>query len=144
MQELYQRLRESGLKLTPRRKAIIDLFAGHEGRLSPREVQSLLSTTVDRCGLPGVYRNLEALADCGVLFRVAGFGRERSYAFCAHGDHADEHHHHIVCVSCGRSAVVEECGYRAGMMIGGFRLVDHVVQLQGLCDGCMNSSRRNS
>lgn len=142
MQDQYTRLRDSGLKLTPRRKAIIDLFSGRNGPLSPREVQSLLKRAFSRCGLPGVYRNLETLADCGVLFRVAGFGRERTYGFCGHKHSCQEHHHHIVCVSCGRSAVIEECGYHEGMMIGGFRLVDHVLQLNGLCETCMNEERR--
>jgi Fur family transcriptional regulator, ferric uptake regulator len=143
MENIYDRLRDANLKLTPRRRAIIGLFTDGAGPLSPREVLSRLRGDFSRCGLPGVYRNLEALADCGVLYRVAGFGRERSYGFCGHdsGGHG-HHHHHIVCVSCGRSAVIGECAYHEGMMIGGFRLVDHLVQLHGVCDTCREEDRR--
>lgn len=143
MQDAYERIRSAGLKLTPRRRAIVSLLAGQGSPLSPRQVQAMLKQEFSQCGLPGIYRNLEALTACGVLFRVAGFGRERSYAFCGMPRERQTHHHHIICISCGRSAHVEECRYREGMMIGGFRLVDHFVQLHGLCEACSTTEDRS-
>lgn len=136
MLQPLEHLRNAGLKLTPRRKAIVRLFEENPGPLSPREVRDELQHYFSRCGLPGVYRNLEALAACGVLFRLAGFGRERLYALCLKpGDHY--HHHHIVCVICGKVGHIEGCLYQEGMMLAGYRLQSHIVQFEGVCEKCL-------
>jgi Fe2+ or Zn2+ uptake regulation protein len=145
MQDSFERIRRSGLKLTPRRKAMVALFSGHDGPLSPREVQCRLKNDFKQCGLPGIYRNLETLADCGVLFRVVSFGRERSYAFSRMTEeNAQGHHHHIICVSCGRVGQVDDCRYHEGMTIGGFRIVDHVLQIRGVCETCTETKGAHS
>lgn len=138
MQEAIDLLRRSGLKLTPRRLALIELFWGASGPLTPAQVQAHLKTRFDQCGLPGIYRNLETLAGCGVLFRVVHFGRERSYALCSRLQR--EHHHYIICISCGRVGRVEDCRYDEGMIVDGYRLVSHVLQLQGICALCSSTS----
>lgn len=136
MEELLGKLRSSGLKVTPRRKAIVELFLREGSVLSPSDVFDALRSGMGKCGLPGIYRNLETLASCGILFRVVSFGRERRYALCRPEPESSLHHHHIVCVSCGKVGRVPECRYRDGMRIGGFRLVSHIVQLNGLCASC--------
>lgn len=136
MKPAYTLIKDGGLKLTPRRRAIIDLFSDLSGPLSPQEVLEQLKRQFSRCGLPGVYRNLELLADCGVLFRIAGFSRERRYALCGKHGYEKHHHHHIICISCGRVGEVKRCGYHEGMEIDGFRLESHLVQLRGVCRSC--------
>ena len=141
MNEAYTLIRVAGLKLTPRRREIVSLFLTYPGPFSPLEVQAHLKRQFKQCGLPGVYRNLESLADCGVLFRVVGFGRERSYALCCKPVQENHHHHHIICSYCGKVGQVDVCGYDEGMMIDGFRLVSHVVQLNGICDSCVSKEK---
>lgn len=139
MQQALESIRNAGLKLTSRRKEIVQLFAEARKPLSPQEVQDQLLHRFEKCGLPGVYRNLEALADCGLLVRLAGFGRERKYAFCPGGD--KHHHHHIVCVSCGKVGHVEGCHYHEGLMLGEFRLLSHILQFEGICEHCMSQKQ---
>ena len=136
MEELLDKLRAAGCKVTPRRKAIIDLFLKQGGIRSPPDVQEILNESIGQCGLPGVYRNLETLASCGILFRIADFGSERRYALCG-VDKTEGHHHHIICVSCGKVGNITNCQYREGMNIDGFRIVSHLVQLNGLCESCV-------
>ncbi len=139
MYKAYQLIRNAGLKLTPIRKEIILIFEESPRPFTPREVQNLVQKRIGRCGLPGIYRNLEALAGCGVLFRLAGFGRERFYALCREPG-TDPHHHHIVCVSCGKVAHVDGCRYHEGMMLGGYRLLSHIVQFEGVCANCQENN----
>ena len=136
MKELLDKLRAAGYKVTPRRKAIIELFSRKGGAFSPQDVQEILKERIGHCGLPGVYRNLETLASCGILFRIADFCGERRYALCG-VDKTEGHHHHIVCVSCGKVGNITNCQYREGMNIDGFRIVSHLVQLNGLCESCV-------
>lgn len=137
MQELFDVISAAGLKLTPRRRSIVALFAESGKPLSPRDVHSRLRPLFSRCGLPGVYRNLDALAGCGLLFRLAGSGRERLYALCRT---PAGHHHHIVCVSCGKTGTVDSCQYHEGMMVGGFRLLSHAAHFEGICPACHQAS----
>ena len=143
MNEAYTLIKAAGLKLTPRRQEMVALFLHTQKPLSPLEVQDHLKLHFRQCGLPGVYRNLETLVDCGVLFRLAGFARERSYALCCRPVHEHHHHHHIICSSCGKVGQVDVCSYHEGMMIKGFRLVSHVVQLSGICDSCVSKEKEN-
>ncbi len=145
MNEAYTLIKGSGLKLTPRRREMVALFLHTQKPLSPLEVQDHLKLHFRQCGLPGVYRNLETLADCGVLFRVVGFARERSYALCCRpiNEHHHQHHHHIICSSCGKVGQVDLCEYHKGMMIEGFRLVSHVVQLSGICYSCESKEKED-
>ncbi|NTV06446.1 MAG: transcriptional repressor [Chlorobiaceae bacterium] len=144
MKEAYTLIKEAGLKLTPRRREMIILFSTASTPLSPQEVLDRLKLQFRRCGLPGVYRNLETLAECGVLFRVVNFGRERSYALCCMSKQEEHHHHHIICISCGKIGQVDACGYQKGMVIDGFRLVSHVVQLKGICAACASEETEAS
>lgn len=114
MQEALERLRRYGLKITPRRRAIFSAFSDCSIALFPRMVQESLRLQFSRCGLPGIYRNLEALADCGVLVRVAGFGRQRSYALCRYSGKDIPHYHQIICISCGRIGSFHECAWMMG------------------------------
>jgi Fur family ferric uptake transcriptional regulator len=145
MNEAYTLIKGSGLKFTPRRREMVALFLHTQKPLSPLEVQDHLKLHFKQCGLPGVYRNLETLADCGVLFRVVGFARERSYALCCRpiNEHHHQHHHHIICSSCGKVGQVDLCEYHKGMMIEGFRLVSHVVQLSGICYSCESKEKED-
>ncbi|NTW62777.1 MAG: transcriptional repressor [Chlorobiaceae bacterium] len=139
MQDALKLLRQSGLKITPRRRAILSEFSDSSIALSPRMVQERLKLQFSRCGLPGIYRNLEALADCGVLVRLAGFGRQRSYALCRYSEKDTLHYHQIICISCGRIGRLHECVWHEGMKVDGFTLVSHMVQLQGICASCAST-----
>lgn len=136
MPHIAETIRKAGLKVTAGRQAILTLFYDSVRPLSPREVHEHLLERFGKNGLPGVYRNLEALAERGVLFRIAGFGRERRYALCP--EPGIRHQHHIVCISCGRVAEVEECRYQEGMMVGGYRLLSHAMQFEGICQSCLS------
>lgn len=138
MQDAFALVRKAGFKITPRRRAMVALFHESLRPLSPLEVQAALRKKLGRCGLPGVYRNLEVLVECGILFRVADFRRQRRYALCA--SLHESHHHHIICISCGQTGRIEECRYPSGVMVGGFRVLSHIAQFEGLCPSCLSET----
>jgi Fe2+ or Zn2+ uptake regulation protein len=128
------RLREKGLKLTPRRKAIISLFEDCKSHLTAEEAWKRLKRKFDRCGLPGVYRNLESLVYCGILTRVQQFDRRKHYGLCT-AEHG-RHHHHIVCVKCGKVEEMPGCGFAGKKKIKGYTVVSHYMQVNGVCGSC--------
>ena len=135
MEQYLEKLKEGGFKLTPRRQAIVELFVKSKGHLTPEEVWERLKKKFDHCGLPGVYRNLESLVECGILTRIQQFDRTKHYGLCAaaHGSH---HHHHITCVKCGKVDAIQDCAISGIKKIKGFKVVNHFMQVNGICAGC--------
>ena len=129
-----EKLREGGLKLTPRRQAIIELFMTCDSHLTPEEVWNKLKKNFNQCGLPSVYRNLESLVECGVLTRIQQFDRKKHYGLCTatHG----RHHHHITCVKCGKVEEIPGCAFADKKKIKGYTVISHYMQVNGICDKC--------
>lgn len=134
MEHYLKKLKENGFKLTPRRQAIIELFIDREVHMTPEEVWAKLKKRFDRCGLPGIYRNLESLAECGILTRITQFDRKKHYGLCSaiHG----RHHHHITCIKCGRVGEIADCALNKVKKINGYKVISHFVQVNGLCADC--------
>ncbi len=135
MQHYLNKLKEGGLKLTPRRQAIIKLFIDGNSHLTPEEVWGKLKKKFDHCGLPGVYRNLESLVGCGILVRIQQFDRKKHYGLCT--AQGDCHHHHITCVSCGKVEEIDNCAIKSKGTMKGYKVVSHFMQVNGICKKCV-------
>jgi len=129
-------LKDKGLKATPRRNAIITIFLNNSGHLTPEDVWRRLSKEFSKCGLPSVYRNLEILVECGILTKIQQFDRKKHYALCSSAIN-DEHHHHIVCVKCGKVEDIKECALETKKYINGYKVLNHFVQVNGICEECL-------
>ena len=87
-------------------------------------------------GYPSVYRNLESFKDCGILVKIQREDRRLYYALCnIHEGH--QHHHHIVCIKCGKVDDVEGCVLSGVKNASGYKVLKHIVQLEGLCPKCV-------
>lgn len=134
MERYLDKLKEGGLKLTPRRQAIIGLFMDCRSHLTPEEVWGKLRKKFGRCGLPGVYRNLESFVGCGVLTRIQQLDRKKHYGLCSAGH--GQHHHHITCIKCGKVEEIKDCAIKSAKRIKGYKIVSHFMQINGVCAGC--------
>jgi len=139
MTNLREIIREKGLKATPSRIAVLDLF---NCDCMPMSVESVLdclrgSKKPDRAT---IYRMLDSFVTVGLLKEVYfndGVIRYESSI----GDHS-HHHHHAVCVSCGTTKEVEDTAVEkaisgASKKIKGFTLMDHSLEFFGTCDKCI-------
>jgi len=134
LNQFMEKLKEGGLKLTPRRQVIIRLFMDCESHLTPEGVWGKLKKKFSRCGLPSVYRNLESLVDCGVLTRIQQFDRRKHYGLCSasHG----QHHHHITCIKCAKVEDIKDCAIEGAKKIKGYKIVSHFMQVNSVCSSC--------
>ena len=135
MERHIDKLKSGGFKVTPRRQAIIELFVGGKSHLTPEEVWAKLKKRFDRCGLPGVYRNLESLVACGILTRIQQFDRTKHYGRCS-AARAGHHHHHITCIKCGKVDEIDDCALKGARKIKGYTVVSHFMQVNGVCSRC--------
>jgi Fur family ferric uptake transcriptional regulator len=124
------------MKATRQRAAIADALHAAEGFHSAQELYDVLRAQGRRVGLTTVYRTLQALADAGDVDVIRKAGGEAVYRRCGRR----EHHHHLVCRSCGKSFEVEgpevESWTRRVARRHGFTSVTHTVEVHGLCAGC--------
>ncbi len=135
MNELYlNKLRQTNLKLTPKRRAIIDFFLNEKQYLSPETVWKGLKKIFTHLGLPSIYRNLDLFSRCGILAKIQRPDRKLYYGLCELKGNA--HHHHIICVKCGRVGEFSGCNLFRRKNINGFKILNHSLQLEGVCLGC--------
>ena len=132
---MYLELSRSGCRVTQQRKSIVTEFARQQRYVTPQELHARLAGRRPRIGLATVYRTLEVLERIGAASRALRPSGEASYLFCA-----GAHHHHAVCVNCGKVDDVP-CGSaeRLARSLANrlrFRLTQHRVELVGLCERC--------
>ncbi len=134
MEDYLTKIRENGLKLTPLRKAIIKLFIDNDSHMTPEDTWIKLRDKFRQCGLPSIYRNLESMVECGILTRIQLFDRKKHYGLC--NSEKNCHHHHIVCIKCGKVDAIDECAITDIKKIRGYRIVSHYMQVNGICENC--------
>ncbi len=129
-----------GLRSTRQRTAVADVLDRVDGFRSAQELHDLLRRDGASVGLTTVYRHLQALADSGHIDVLRTDGGEAVYRRCP----TDEHHHHLVCRSCGRSVEVEgpevEAWASAVAEHHGFTAVSHTVEVFGTCGSCADGA----
>ena len=125
-----------GVRSTRQRTAVADVLARVDGFRSAQDLHDLLRHDGAQVGLTTVYRHLQALADAGQVDVLRNDDGEAVYRRCA----TDEHHHHLVCRTCGRSVEVDgpevEAWAAAVARRHGFTDVTHTVEVFGTCEDC--------
>jgi len=123
------------LRPTRQRKAVAAALADIEGFRSAQEVHALLASDGTKVGLSTVYRTLQAMADHGELDVLRTDEGEALYRRCS-----SEHHHHLVCRSCGATVEVEgptvEKWTKAVAADHGYTDVSHTLEVFGTCANC--------
>lgn len=132
------RLRRANQRLTAKREALVDVLAAAPRPLTIPEILE------QRRGLAqsSVYRNLVVLEQAGVVHRIVTNDEFARYELA---EDLTEHHHHLICSSCG---AVEDVPASAGLERSvqnvidevqrrvGFRTQHHRVDLVGVCRRC--------
>jgi len=133
--EFLGKLRASGYKLTPQRRAIIEAVLSADRSLTPQELHDILIGKHPDIGLVTVYRTLDILNSLGLLCQFPPEGNARSFKAGS-----AEHHHHLVCRGCGE--VVDFTGrcpteLKTSLELEtGFIITDHQLEFTGYCRDC--------
>jgi len=121
-----------------RRNRLALLEAGRSmGRaFSVRELHTAARSGAPKLGLTTAYRAVERWREEGWAEEAGSRGGEAVYVLCA----AQGHHHHLVCVDCGATALLEGCALepvRAAARRAGFELGDAALgSLPARCAAC--------
>ena len=136
MQVLTDYLRERHLKLTPHRELILETFLNHEGHRSVEDIHRSVKELDPRIGYTTVYRTMKILTECGLAREIdLADGITRYEHLFNH-----EHHDHMICMECGASIEffnpqIESLQDAASAQLG-FKVLDHKLQIYGVCSQC--------
>ncbi|MHB8170903.1 MAG: Fur family transcriptional regulator [Thermincolia bacterium] len=132
---ITKQLRDAGHKLTPKRRAIVEILLAEGRHLSAKKIHQAMQSKFPRVSFDTVYRNLHLLEemklicvlemqDCGCRYKI---------------NLREDHHHHWVCLGCGQTLEVPECPLPVLKKAAGeekFKIVSHRFEVYGYCEGC--------
>jgi Fur family peroxide stress response transcriptional regulator len=138
LEELLQRCRERGVKLTPQRIAIFECLGTRRGHLSAEEVYQDVLERYPTLSFATVYNTLQLLTEMGQVREVIVDELRRRY------DVNTEPHHHAVCRQCHSIVDVAPALFGhtwaeppADLLTGcDFRVEAVSVEFSGLCGAC--------
>lgn len=135
------RLAEHDQQYTANRRAVVEALAAAG---TPMTLPDLLAADAT-LAQSSAYRSLAVMVDAGVIRRlVHGAGDRAHYEL---DEHLTEHHHHLICESCGVVADVTlpqrvesamDRSFAQAAEASGFTARHHAVDIYGLCADCVS------
>jgi len=121
------------------RLALLEAGRGMNHAFSVRELHAAAQRSVPGLGLTTAYRAVERWREEGWAEQAGMRGGESVYMLCD----ARGHHHHLVCIDCGRTGLLEGCALepvRAAAQTAGFDLLDPALAaLPARCRSCASA-----
>ncbi len=136
MNEITQKLKQAGLKVTLPRIKILEILAHSAGQhASAEDIYKLLLQQGEDVGVATIYRVLTQCADAGLIRRLQFEGGRAVFELAA-----TDHHDHLVCVRCGKVEEFHDDLIEARQQQiasqAGFEIEEHSMVLYGLCPQC--------
>jgi Fur family ferric uptake transcriptional regulator len=122
--------------VTRAQRAVLAALAHRPAFLSAQDIHALLRDGDTAVGLTSVYRALQSLVDAGTVDVVRTTTGELTYRRCG----SDEHHHHLVCTTCGATVEVEAPAIESWLSDvardNGYVVSSHTIEVGGTCGAC--------
>lgn len=140
VEALKEQLKLKGYKLTPQRRAVVNIVLNNKGsHLTAEEMYDLVKKECPEIGLATIYRTVQLLEDIGVLCKINLDDGCNRYELLDNEEL--HHHHHLICRKCGKVVEVEEDlldtieknvenKYK-------FKIENHSVKFLGVCNECL-------
>lgn len=135
---LKDKIKEKGFKLTPQRRSVLNTIMENEGKhLSTEEIYDIVKKKCPEIGLATVYRTMQILDDIGLVYKHNFDDGRSRYEVTSNEDHQ---HHHLVCIKCGNVLEVEEdlLDQLESQVEDkySFSITNHNVKFFGYCSKC--------
>lgn len=126
-------LKEGGYRITKQRKEILNVLKPYP--MTVEELHKKLSQKKIHMDIVSIYRSLE-LFEKMKMVRVVELGEgKKRFELISEANH----HHHVVCNSCGTIKdieIKEEELIRSIQRKSGFKVADHRLEFFGTCNQC--------
>lgn len=136
------RIKKSGKRMTPIRRALLDIFMRETKPFSLEDVEKILNASGMRPDFTTLWRQIDFFVQEGVIEQIDVPGRKRFF------EKKQQHHHHFICSSCGsKQCLGEEKIHRAIENIisfvekEGLSVDSHYFSLKGKCQVCIQGKQ---
>ena len=129
------------MRLTTQRQIILEELGKVTSHPTANEVYDMVRKRLPRIGLGTVYRNLELMADSGIILKLEVGGTQKRF------DATTEPHYHIRCTSCGKvdDIAMEVQGQinLAAEKASNYIILGHHVEFSGICQECAKEGQES-
>lgn len=136
MEEALELLRSRGIKVTPQRQEVMRVLVEGKDHYSAEEILKLVQERYSGMSSDTVYRTLNLFRELGLVQEVQFPGDIRRFELNC----AENHHHHLVCLVCGRAEEFpycpEDCLAKVTDCSPGFKVSGHTFRIFGYCQRC--------
>jgi Fur family ferric uptake transcriptional regulator len=129
-------LAEPKLKMTKQRKVIVEELNKLKSHPTATVLYELVRQRLPRISLGTIYRNLDLLAEAGIIQKLETAGTQKRF------DGTVENHYHVRCVKCGQ---VDDLPFSllediedALHGISDYKILSHRLEFQGICASCQD------
>ncbi|ACQ51550.1 Fur family transcriptional regulator [Clostridium botulinum] len=139
IEKLKEELKSKGYKLTPQRRAIIDMIKKHEGsHLTTEELYDLVKEECPEIGLATVYRTVQLLEEMGVIYKLDLDDGCSRYELVNKDE--NHQHHHLICSKCNKVIEVKD-DFLEDLEENieeeyNFKIENHSLKFYGICKEC--------
>lgn len=135
-QDIFDKLKEHGYKITPQRQEIIHLLAREKRHMTVEDIHNHIAARFPNLSVDTVYRNVGVLERLNMLDRTDfGDGKGRYKLVEREG-----HRHHLICLKCGFSEEVDFCPLdyidQQSIREKNFSIERHHFEIFGYCARC--------
>jgi Fur family transcriptional regulator, ferric uptake regulator len=133
-------LKKNNLKFTIQREVILVTLYNSDEHLTPELLHHLIQDKHPdlKTGIATIYRTLALLEDSNMVTSLSFGAQGKKYELGA-----KEHHDHLICTECGSITefVDEDIEVRQRLITDelGFKMIDHSMQIYGICETCQNN-----
>jgi Fe2+ or Zn2+ uptake regulation protein len=125
-------------RLTPQRRAVLDVLRDSHDHPTAQDVIDRVRRTSPGIGAATVYRTLNLLVESGQALELSLGDAASRY------DANTDRHDHVVCVRCGAAADVHAALpprlAREVAQVSGFAVTGHDLTFTGLCPTCQRNT----
>ena len=138
-EEMLDALDRAGVRLTGPRRKLAAHIERREGHFTAADLLKDAGRRRMGIGRATVFRLLELLSEQGLVERIDLPDGTHAYIPCE-----PTHHHHLVCLNCGATTDVDDCGIEAvtreAARRSGFKIEQHRLELFGRCPDCRSAN----
>jgi Fur family transcriptional regulator, ferric uptake regulator len=127
-------LAKSKLKMTKQRRVMVEELNKLKTHPTAAVLYEIVRKQLPRISLGTVYRNLDLLAEAGIIQKLETAGTQKRF------DGTVENHYHVRCVQCGQVddiplPLLEEI---EDLLDGlsNYKILSHRLEFQGVCPSC--------
>ncbi len=122
------------MRLTTQRQIILEELGKVTSHPTASELYDMVRKRLPRIGLGTVYRNLELMAETGMILKLEVGGTQKRF------DATTSPHYHIRCMSCGKvndiDLPVQNQINASAAAASHYQILGHHIEFTGLCHEC--------